>query len=97
MPTKPVPFMMLSLALVCVVLFAGVAVLQDRLLYFPAKAAVADMVSDGLRAWPARDDFRGLVAEPAVRAPRRSSFTAMQGMPDSASSTPGHSRRWDCA
>lgn len=37
---------------------------QDRLLYFPAKAAVAEMVSGGLRAWAAAQDFRGLVAEP---------------------------------
>ena len=41
---------------------------QDRLLYFPAKAAVADMVSGGLRAWPATQDFRGLVADPVGSA-----------------------------
>lgn len=38
---------------------------QDRLLYFPAQATAGDMVSGGLRAWPAPEDFRGLVAEPA--------------------------------
>ena len=38
---------------------------QDRLLYFPAKAAVADLVSSDLRAWPTPQDFRGLVTEPA--------------------------------
>jgi pimeloyl-ACP methyl ester carboxylesterase len=33
------------------------------LLYFPEKAAVRDMVSERLRAWPTPQDFRGLVAE----------------------------------
>jgi pimeloyl-ACP methyl ester carboxylesterase len=41
------------------------AMLQDRLLYFPAKARVADMVSPGLAAWPPEGEFRGLVAQPA--------------------------------
>ena len=44
---------------------AGIAMFQDRLLYFPEKAAVRDMVSERLRAWPSPQDFRGLVAEPA--------------------------------
>lgn len=44
---------------------AGVAIFQDRLLYFPQKAAIAELASGGLRAWPAADAFRGLVAEPA--------------------------------
>jgi len=39
--------------------------LQDRLLYFPEKTAVAEVVSQRLGAWPAADEFRGLVAEPA--------------------------------
>jgi pimeloyl-ACP methyl ester carboxylesterase len=43
---------------------AGGAMLQDRLLYFPEKAALPDVVSDGLRAWPTPEAFRGLVAEP---------------------------------
>lgn len=40
--------------------------LQDSLLYFPEKAALADVVSGQLRAWPAADGFRGLLAEPAA-------------------------------
>ena len=36
---------------------------QNHLLYFPAKAAVGDIVSEQLRAWPGTQDFRGLVAE----------------------------------
>jgi pimeloyl-ACP methyl ester carboxylesterase len=42
---------------------AGIAMFQDRLLYFPEKAAVRNMVSERLRAWPTPQDFRGLVAE----------------------------------
>lgn len=57
----------IALALIAgaVALLATIAMFQDRLLYFPAKATVAGMVSAELRAWPAHDDFRGLVAEPS--------------------------------
>lgn len=43
--------------------------LQDRLLYFPEKTAVANVVSQRLSAWPTAHEFRGLAAEPpgAVR------------------------------
>ncbi|WP_436303286.1 MULTISPECIES: alpha/beta hydrolase [unclassified Variovorax] len=61
MPMK----LLLKLAIACLIGLAGVAMFQDRLLYFPAKATVADMVSGGLKAWPSAEDFRGLVAEPA--------------------------------
>ena len=44
---------------------AAVCLLQDRLLYMPAKAGVERIASGGLRAWPSPQDFRGLVAEPA--------------------------------
>ncbi|MXN79279.1 alpha/beta fold hydrolase [Burkholderia sp. 4701] len=57
----------LCLAITCVLVMAGVALLQDRLLYFPEKAAIADVVSGTLRAWPSREAYRGLVAEPAGR------------------------------
>lgn len=40
-----------------------VYMLQDRLLYFPARATVAEMAGDRLRPWPSARDFRGLVAE----------------------------------
>ena len=55
----------LRLAIACLIVFAGIAMFQDRLLYFPDKASLGDMVSGGLRAWPAPQDFRGLVAEPS--------------------------------
>ena len=61
---KPAAFM-LWLTTACVIALAGPAMFQDRLLYFPAKAAAADMVSAGLSPWPAPQEFRGLVAEPA--------------------------------
>jgi pimeloyl-ACP methyl ester carboxylesterase len=61
---------MLWLAVACLIVLAGIFMFQDRLLYFPSKAAVADMVSRTLSVWPEPQDFRGLVAEPAgpVRA-----------------------------
>ena len=60
---KPVAIM-LWLVTACAIALAAPAMLQDRLLYFPARAQVADMLSPGLAAWPAEGDFRGLVAEP---------------------------------
>ena len=65
---KPAAFV-LWLVLAIAVLLAAVALFQRRLLYFPARAGVSDMVSGRLRAWPSPQDFRGLVAEP-VRASR---------------------------
>jgi uncharacterized protein len=56
---------MLQIAVVGLVLLAGVAMFQDHLLYFPTRATQAEMVSAGLAAWPSAQDFRGLVAEPA--------------------------------
>jgi pimeloyl-ACP methyl ester carboxylesterase len=38
--------------------------LQERFIYFPEKAAIEDVVSDRLAAWPAMEAFRGLIAEP---------------------------------
>ncbi|KVC65911.1 alpha/beta hydrolase [Burkholderia stagnalis] len=54
---------MLRVAIACLVAFTGVAVVQDRLIYFPEKAAIDDIVSSELRAWPSPEDFRGLLAE----------------------------------
>ena len=49
-------------------MLAAVYLLQDKLLYFPARASIDAMSADTLRPWPAADDFRGLVAEPAGTA-----------------------------
>jgi fermentation-respiration switch protein FrsA (DUF1100 family) len=57
--------MMLRFTIACLIMFTGIAMFQDRWLYFPDKVALGDMVSGRLRAWPTPEDFRGLVAEPA--------------------------------
>lgn len=43
---------------------------QDKLLYFPERASVAEMehASGGLAPWPTAPDFRGLLAEPDTPA-----------------------------
>ena len=56
---------MLRLTLAGLFMFAGIAMFQDHLIYFPDRATVAETVSGRLRAWPTPQDFRGLVAEPA--------------------------------
>jgi pimeloyl-ACP methyl ester carboxylesterase len=43
----------------------ALASLQDRLLYFPAKAEIADFSSPGLQPWPSAGNLRGLVADAA--------------------------------
>lgn len=59
------PGIILRLAIAFLIFFVTIIMFQDRLLYFPAKATVDDMVSTGLRAWPTAQDFRGLMAEPS--------------------------------
>jgi pimeloyl-ACP methyl ester carboxylesterase len=54
----------LSLAIAGVLVLAAMFFLQDRLLYFPARASVEAMTSGGLKPWPTPEDFRGLLAEP---------------------------------
>ncbi|WP_051482081.1 alpha/beta hydrolase [Paraburkholderia nodosa] len=46
------------------VLLEGVAMLQERFLYFPEKVAIEDVVSERLVTWPTTEAFRGLVGEP---------------------------------
>lgn len=46
-------------------LFGAIVFWQDRLLYFPERATLAQLAADGLQPWPSAQDFRGLVAEPA--------------------------------
>jgi pimeloyl-ACP methyl ester carboxylesterase len=55
----------LWIAVVSLMFLAAIFLWQDRLLYFPTRAAVEHVVAGGLRAWPSPQDFRGLVAEPA--------------------------------
>jgi uncharacterized protein len=58
---------LLWFVIACLAGLAAIFLLQDRLLYMPAKDSVEGMASGGLRAWPSAQDFRGLVAEPAGR------------------------------
>ncbi len=51
-----------------VTLMAGMALLQNYLLYFPEPAPLAALEQGGLRAWPDRNAFRGLLVEPAGEA-----------------------------
>jgi pimeloyl-ACP methyl ester carboxylesterase len=60
--------MLVGLAVAYAIVLAGVAILQDRFLYFPQKATIEEVTSGGLRAWPTPEAFRGLVAEPAGSA-----------------------------
>ena len=52
---------------------------QNKLLYFPDQASVAEMVasSGGLSPWPSAPDFRGLLAEPD--APARATAIIFHG------------------
>ncbi len=62
------------------VLLAAIALLQDRLLYFPARATLAQMSSGRLAAWPSAQDFRGLVVEPGEPAgPVRGTVVVFHG------------------
>jgi pimeloyl-ACP methyl ester carboxylesterase len=60
--------LILSVPVAYLIVLVAIAVFQQRLLYFPVKAAVGDVVTARLRAWPSAQEFRGLVAEPAGAA-----------------------------
>lgn len=62
----------LVVAAAAAALLAAIFMLQDNLLYFPARATAAQMVTPRLAAWPtaAATEFRGLVAEPAGQPAR---------------------------
>jgi pimeloyl-ACP methyl ester carboxylesterase len=57
--------LMLRFTLAGIIVLAGLAMVQNRFLYFPEKVTVEDVVSGAVRAWPTSQDFRGLVAEPS--------------------------------
>ena len=54
------------------ILFAGLAMSQDRLLYYPDKAPVAEVSRfvGGAQPWPSSEDFRGLLVTPPSAAVR---------------------------
>lgn len=57
-----------SAALAFVLVMIGVAALQDRLLYYPELATVSETLAatgvKNARAWPSKEQFRGVLAEP---------------------------------
>ena len=65
----------LLLAMAAAIFLTGMAIFQDRLLYFPEPASVAESLAatrlPGAKVWPAGEDYRGLQIEPpAGRTPR---------------------------
>lgn len=61
----------LGLALAAALLFAGPALMQDRLLYFPTRVSVSQAAGGALQPWPDAQALRGLLA-PAAAVPRGS-------------------------
>lgn len=64
------PALALVLGLITAAAAQAFTMLQERLLYFPERAALAALVVPPWQPWPARDAFRGLLLAPAgpVRA-----------------------------
>lgn len=54
----------LRIGIAALIVLAAIAMLQNRLLYFPAKTELSDFVSSRLKAWPSEHEVLGLVAEP---------------------------------
>lgn len=54
----------LGLAGAGLVVLGGLFLLQDRLLYFPARATLAEVSGGALAPWPAARGFRGLLVQP---------------------------------
>jgi len=67
----------LGLLLAGLLAVGGPALMQDRLLYFPQRATVSAMETDGLRAWPGTGHFRGLVAD--AKGPLRGTAIVFHG------------------
>ncbi|MBK9521635.1 MAG: alpha/beta hydrolase [Rhodocyclaceae bacterium] len=67
------------LAAIYFVTLAGVFMLQDKLLYFPQRASIKEMLEPGLAAWPAAGEFRGLIAEPPATIAVRGTAIVFHG------------------
>ena len=64
-------------------MFAGIAILQERFIYSPAKAATEPLASGRHRAWLTPEVFgASWLIGAEGRAARPLSFTAMRGTPD---------------
>jgi pimeloyl-ACP methyl ester carboxylesterase len=57
--------LLLSIVGVALLVLALLYAWQDRLLYFPVRAASHALAVDGLAAWPSAQDLRGLLHAPA--------------------------------
>lgn len=64
--------MMLGVMTGLALIWGGLFMFQDHLLYFPDNAPLAEVVAearrDGLEPWPDASDFRGLLREPRTAA-----------------------------
>lgn len=71
----------LQFSVIGLLLVGGLAMFQDRLLYFPEPLALPTLLAeaqrDGLRRWPAEGEFRGLVREPD--GPARATLVLFHG------------------
>ena len=61
------------------VVVAGVFMLQDKLLYFPQRASLSDMLMPGFAAWPGAGEFRGLIAVPPSTIQTRGTVILFHG------------------
>jgi hypothetical protein len=70
-----------------VAMLVAIALMQDRLLYFPSKLPLAEANAAGLRAWPSAAEFRGFERGP--EGPARATAIVFHG-------NAGHAgdRRW---
>lgn len=74
----------LRLALYALLALGGLALAQDRLLYFPDKVTLTRLADESraadLALWPAASDFRGLLREPpAATGPARATVILFHG------------------
>ncbi len=53
--------------------------LQDKLLYFPQRASIDEMLEPGLAVWPGAGEFRGLIAEPSATIAVRGTAIVFHG------------------
>lgn len=77
LPFKKAARPLLGIVLACLISFAGASMLQNRLLYYPDRGELKDVLSPGFEAWPSSGEFRGLLAEPA--GPSRGTVVVFHG------------------
>lgn len=64
-PLRALVTTLLLIVTAALLLLAAIYRWQDRLLYFPERAPLAQPATGELQPWPSAQDFRGLVAEPS--------------------------------